>query len=372
MNRLPHIVFALAAGVAGLALAGSAAGTTQHTVARQFGAPIDAIAVDGPRIAYDVSSRFVTKPGAINKVMVWNVATGRTVKVSGAKTAGADGSGTGAGVFDLAIAGTRVAWMTNVGGNLEGDDALLTSSVTRPKEHQVAAVQRTGQNCPGRNATRCGGPWLGGLAGSGDVLALNRWTTNASGEVTAGGLFLLDGTRLKTIATGAATVEAASASAGRVAVLRPDGTVGVYSSTGRLLHDISPTPAATEVSLNGTKLVVLRENGTAELYNAKTGAARKSLALHGVPAKIANLGVAGHIVVYTTNCAPGGVCPAGSVRALDLSTGKDAWIGTLKGGVEIARIGTAGLVYSGNGWHASYGKGKLVFVPYGKLVAAVS
>jgi len=181
---------------------------------------VAALAIDGDRIAYDASAEYVTTPHATNKVLVWNVHTGKTVKVSGEKTAAADSSSTGAGVFQLAIAGSRVAWLVNEGGNLEGDDYLFTASTTKPKEHQVASEVRTGTFCPGRSSGSCAGQWLGGVVGSGNLIAANRWTTDATGAVTAGQLDLLRGTKLKQVATGANTVQAAVADGGRIAVLR--------------------------------------------------------------------------------------------------------------------------------------------------------
>ena len=375
MTRLRHIAVALAAGGAGLALAASAAGTAPAGAkVRHLRQPIEALALDGTRLAYDAGSKYVTRPGVVNEVLVWDVATGRTTKVSGSLTAGADGSSTGAGVFDLAVAGTRVAWLTNVGGNTEGDDALFTSSVTSPQEHQVAAVQRLGDNCAGRDPHNCAGSWLGGLAGSGGVIAANRWTTGGRGSITTGGLYLLSGTKLTQIASGAATVEAVSADGGRLAVLRSNGTVGIYSSTGKALRTVTPTPRARQVALSGGSLVVLRFGGTLALYDASTGALEKTLAVHGSASTASNLGASGRIAVYTTGCGPyvSQSCPLGSIRAVDLKTGKDVQLATLAGGVNLAAFGRAGLAYAGNGWHSTAGNGTLVFLPYARVAAAVS
>jgi hypothetical protein len=196
--RLGRVLLLLGAALlSSLALVASAAGTASaHSQKKHLQVAVAALAMDGDRIAYDASSKIVAKPAA-NKVLVWNVRTGKTVKVSGKKTAAADTSSTGAGVFQLAIAGSRVAWLMNVGGNLEGDDYLFTSSLTHPKEHQVASEIRTGgDGCAGRD-NRCAGEWLGGLVGSGKLIALNRWTTDANNTVTAGELDMLSGSKLK-------------------------------------------------------------------------------------------------------------------------------------------------------------------------------
>ena len=135
MKKLGSAFLVLIAGLlSGLALVASAAGTTTtHVPAGQAppGSPSGRSPSTERRIAYDASSRYVASPHAPNKVLVWNLRTGKTIKVSGVKTAAADSTSTGAGVFQLALAGTRVAWLLNVGGNLEGDDYLFTSSTTQ-------------------------------------------------------------------------------------------------------------------------------------------------------------------------------------------------------------------------------------------------
>jgi hypothetical protein len=119
--------------------------------------------MDGPRIAYDVGP----ESGVANRVFVWNVGAGSTRTVSGKHTRGwSDSSSTGAGVFELAIAGSCVAWIVNVGGNLEGDDYLFTSSTLKPKEKMLATETRNGDTCPERQSD-CAGPWLGGSSGRG-------------------------------------------------------------------------------------------------------------------------------------------------------------------------------------------------------------
>src|SRR3954466_8526308 len=282
-----------------LALAASAAGTTA-THGRQvkhLQVPVAALAIDGSRIAYDASAKLVTKPHATNRVLVWNVRTGKTTKVSGKKTAVVDDVG-GAGVLQLAIAGPRVAWLVNEGGNLESDDYLYTSSVTNPKEHRVASALRSGDGCGGGGGP-CAGPWLGGLVGSGNLIALNRWTTDGNGTVTAAQLDALSGTRLKQVAAGANTVQATAADGGRVAVLEVDGSVALYSAAGKLLLTVD-TPADTEaVALQGKDLVVGTKTRQLELYNARTGSLRKTFSAHGIE-KLRNLDVQGNIAIYTT------------------------------------------------------------------------
>jgi hypothetical protein len=346
-----------------------------------FKAPIEALAVDGSRIAYDLGHSFADRHGKVanpvNKVLVWNLGSGKTTKVSGRHTAQADGTGTGSGVIGLAIAGTRVAWMVNEGGNTEGDDFVYTSSVSSPKERQVATEMRTGDNCSGGTAAgnpHCAGTWLGGVVGSGSLIALNRWTTDAQGSITSGGLYTLSGAKMKPVATGAGTVEAVAADGGRVAVLRSDGTVGIYSSTGTSLLTVAPAPSAKEIALSGRNLVVLELGGTLAVYDSHTGSLRKTFALHGDPKLLQALAVHGNVAVYSKPVRfKTSAVSVGAIHAVNLSTGKDRVVGKLSGAITLGQMDSVGLVYASNGYGAfTAGNGTLVFVPFKQVAAAVS
>lgn len=372
MKRLQTGSLVLAAAVAALALASTAAGAPAQSVrVEQTSQPIEALALDGSRVAYDAGARYL--PGASNKVLVWDVRTGRTTKVSGRRTASADDTSTGAGVLQVAIAGTRVAWLVNEGGNTEGDDDVFTSSVTKLHERRIASAERSGGSCSGgapADNPGCAGTWLGGLVGSGRLLALNRWTTGASGAVSGGGLYVLRGTRLARIADGAGTVEAVSADNGRIAVLRAGGTVALYSSHGKLLRTVTPV-GAEAVALGGDDLVVLTQTRTLALYSARTGTLHETLPVRGDPKRTpGNLDVQGGVAIYTMNTTRGSSAQ-GVVRAVNLSNGADRIVGRLRRGIRFARIDGAGLAYAGR----SSGKGSrgtIVFVPRARIAAAVS
>jgi len=364
--KLGRALLILGAGLlSGLALVASAAGKSHAHPAqiKHLQLPVAALAIDGNRVAYDLSPRNAAASKATNKVLVWNLLTGKTTKVSGKKTAAADTSSTGSGVFQLAIAGSRVAWLVNEGGNTEGDDYLFTSSLTNPKERKVASEVRVGDGCPGRGDNACAGKWLGGLVGSGNLIAVNRWTTDATNTVTAGQLNLLSGTKLKQIAAGANTVQAAVADGGRVAVLRLDGSVALYSAAGKLLLTVNP-PEATAVALRGKKLLVATKTRQLELYNARTGTLQKAFSVRGIR-QPRNVDVQGNVAIYTTGSA-------GVLHALNLSSGRDSVIAEPHGGVQLAHIDTAGLVYAANGFGTNYGKATLVVLPFAKVAAAVS
>ena len=126
-----------------LVLIPSAAGTTgRGAKVVHLNAPISALAMSGTRVAYDVAPEF----GGPNRILVWNVRTGMTTKVSGRRTAGAGGT-VGDGVDRLAIVGNQVAWRIATGGNSEADEDVYTSSVLAPKERHVASSVRDGNQC---------------------------------------------------------------------------------------------------------------------------------------------------------------------------------------------------------------------------------
>jgi hypothetical protein len=358
MKRLRNVVLVLVFGMTGLSLAASAAGTTQlGAKVRHVDGRIEALALDGNRIAYGVAP-----VSDRNKVVIWNVRTGQTTKVSGVQTAHTGDSSTGSGLFGLAIAGTRVAWLANVGGNTEGDDYLFASSVAKPRERKVAAVQRSGDACSGGAPSAnpgCAGDWLLGLVGSGKVIALDRWTTSPPPEVSdSASLYTLSDT-LKPIANGAPPLLSLDVDEGRIAVLRSAQEVGLYSSSGTLLFAAAYSKVAG-AALSGRNLVILTANGSLQLISTESGALQKTLGTHGSASqKPANVDVQGNIAIYTTGP---------SLHAVNLSSAKDRVIGTLRGGVAYAHISTAGVVYS-TGPHR--GKGTLVFVPFARVAAAV-
>src|SRR5215831_20053721 len=147
--RQPPPRTALAFGLAVLVLAALSA----SAAARQAPLPkqkttstpgrIEALAMDGSRVAFDVAAGIGPK-ARCNAVFVWNLARNTTTRVSSRQTCGADSTSTGAGVRELALAGGRVAWIVNQGGNSESGDYLYVSTVARPGERVLATAFRTG------------------------------------------------------------------------------------------------------------------------------------------------------------------------------------------------------------------------------------
>ena len=292
--------------------------------------PIVAIAMDGPRVAYSTDQ---------NAVFVWNVLTGKTTLARGVHL------GTGASIPELAVAGTRVAWiLTHVAGNSEETNAqLMTSSPTGAGRHVVASAFRT-DGYEDNGVQMWDGTWLTGLAGSGNVLAVSRWTTQHNG-VSNERLSLIDSKgRLRVVASGPGTIASAAADAGRIAVLRPEGTVGVYTTGGKLQLELTPS-SAQEIALGGGKLVVLTGTRTLEVYDSASGAL---LHVWQLPiARAGNLRAYGRIGVYS---APFGYS-ARYLHVIDLLTGREFILPDANRPLVPAAVGRLGLVYAVNGNH---------------------
>ena len=376
MKTLACAGIAIAAACSPLALIPSAAGTTASSVkVVHLSAPLEALALSGNRIAYDVQA---TPPAGKqreipNRVYVWNTGTGAITKVSGKQTAGADGF-VGSGVAKLAIAGTRVAWFIAAHSNSETDDDVYSSSVLAPKERLVREAIRLGNACGAGQAgptPACTGTWLGGVVTAGREILVNRWTTDSTGAITGGGLYTLHGTKLKPFAAGSAAVEAVAADRHRVAVAQwrwfyPDSTLNVFSARGTPVSSITPAGPPKAVALSGRNLLVLEAHGKLALYDGQTGALKRTFTLHrGWQAGA--IAVYGDVAAYSTAASR----PVNSVRALNLTTGKDRLVDRLRGQIPLLRMDSFGLAYANDSYTASGYDIELVFRPLAQVVAAV-
>jgi hypothetical protein len=310
---------------------------------------IETIAMDGPRLAYAV------KGGATcTKVFVWNVLSGSATRVSGRGTCAADSTSTGGGVTEIAVAGSRLAWIVNMGGNTESTDLLYTASVPRPHERLVANVLRTGDV----DGTLTGG-WLDGLVGGGDRIAADQFTTDATGTIAKASLRRLDG-ELTTIASGSGTLRADSLDSHRIAVLRADQKVALYDTeTGRLLLTVRPS-SAREVALRKDYVLVLTRTRTIEIFNARTGAPVRVLRVAAGAAKLdAHSGIAAYAVGRT-------------VHILRLSDGKDAVLETAPRAITAVEVEAPGIAYAYNTVRETRDVGNLAFVPMRRATSLLS
>jgi hypothetical protein len=340
--------------LAALTLAAGASGAPAPTKVRQAAGPIESLAMGGARIAYDVHGDLAPGVGRCNKVYAWNVASGSLTRVSGKGTCEADITSTGSGVPELAVAGPRVAWIVNQGGNSEKDDNLYTALLPKPRERHLALGLRGGG---GESGAPWVGGWIGGLAGSGSLLAVNQWNT-AEGGVLATARLRTISSGMRTIASGPETLRVGSTDGARIAVLREDGSVALYSSAGKLLRQVRPS-TPKQVALGGGYLAVLTKANTIEVYSASTG--KRLFTRH--PARgAASLDVEGGLAVYAAPKTGGSRLR--TVHVLRLKSGKDTVLTTQANGVVAVQIEAPGVAYA---VYTAGSRGAVVFVPTSRL-----
>ena len=138
------------------------AARSQGVTAKKTAHPIWRVAIDGSRVAY-------SSGGLIH---VWNLSTGKTATVKG-KYANALHT---ANASQLAIAGTRVAWVKDQQfGNTEEGEKLYAARVGG-RAHQLMHVYRYGRD----DQTHTTGGWIEGLVGSGKFLAVSTWKSHGT------------------------------------------------------------------------------------------------------------------------------------------------------------------------------------------------
>ena len=350
----------LALVVALAAIGGSAAAKPPplpKTKTRATPGLIEALALDGSRVAYDVAGSYGARTRC-NTVYVWNVRRNATTRVSGRPTCLADNSSTGAGVRELALAGGRVAWIVNQGGNSESRDSLYVSSPAGSRERLVASAFRTGDV-----SAILTGNWLGGLVGAGSFLGVDHWATDSGGTVNSVRLEKV-GARLDDLAGGTETMLAESTDGRAVAVLRQDGSLGVYSTRGALLRTILPQHGVTEVALRGDYLATLTTADTLEVYNSHSGRRLRTWRVaHGAR----SLDISSGLAVYAAPFPSGGYTRVVHVRRL--LGGQDRVLATTPPQLEHVQLDPVGLAYAFNRIAANR-PGAVVFVPMSRVVRA--
>ena len=382
MRRLRFVGLSLTALLL-LFCAPAGAARQQAEKAKLTGSRIWMVAMDGPRVAYVSAAR----------IYVWNVRTGATSVVRGTYSNAAHT----ALPAELAIAGTRVAWIRHQAyGNTELGEKIFTAPVG-------GRVKVIGQgHVFGRETSVNGaGRWIAGVAGSGSVLAVSTWSSDR-GATSNEALNLITSRGLRRIAGGPGAIVTASVDGGRIAVLRSlaawpaddpstptsEPSVGVYSAGGKLLREITPdTPVPPQppcpdcgpdpgastmfnsVALSGNRLVVLTQTNpeTAgssayttklEVYDWTTGALLQTwpIVLRPWAGNVAPpVAASGRFVA---------VAGRSNLLLLNRTTGREVSIPTAADACRAMALDALGLVYSAP---AGAGHGKLVFVPTAKL-----
>ena len=346
-----------------LVLVQAGAAKPQPNKVKQTAEPIEAVAMDGSRVAYVSGGR----------IRVWNVVSGTTSVVKGRYGSSQEY----ATASEIAIAGKRLAWIRSAyHGNTELDHWLYTA--------RLGGSAHLLRRALGYNNTDCGlgGPQIDGLVGSGTFLAVSTWTFNDNGSDSWNKrLNLIAPTGLRTITSGPNAIVSASADANHIAVI-PLGRVSmapgycvslpstslsiyVYSGHGALLNKVvvsTHNSGVLPVALSDRQLVVLTSERavTLSVYDWQTGAL-----LHSWPVAVSWRG--GVLAVYGHLAAVQGRL---RLHLVDLETGTDVSVTRTNVGAFPA-IGARGLVYAVN--PSKDGRpARLVFVPRARLLAMVS
>ena len=367
MKRLWILSLALVAVLLPLAAQSAPSGKVKQTRS-----PIATLALDGPRVAYASGDR----------VYVWNLLTGATSQMRGSY---------GKHTSEVAIAGTRVAWITrHVAGNSYETREYLYAAPVGSRSKLLAAGRRY-LSSPDEASAAWYGRWIAGAVGSGKTLAVSTWWSPGDGTCIGQRLSRMTPTGLAQVAVGPGTILSESADSGRIAVLRSEdawpiygmataleapASIGIYSASGTLLREIAPS-SAEMIALGGNTLAVLTETRMIEVYDWKSGTL-----LHTWPAagtgkqrqQPRSLAVYGQLAVYS-------IYSYGSNRTLHvlrLTTGKDVVLARGRGTGDYERdsaIGPRGLVYFVNyhehGRLSEPMRGKLVFVPLARVLEKV-
>jgi hypothetical protein len=231
------LAFAAAAVIA-LALAGSAGALL--TPGRQVAtpAPVTALSVTGHAVVYAVGR---TRANC-GSVALWNSAT-QARRIFGSRTilGCEEGPSGGFGIPSVATTGTRVFWLTGIGGNTT-DWQLWTATPTRPTARRLAFAS---SDTDGRPAIV-----LGAGTSEGVPYAVGATLTYVSSSGAR--LFRVDlGSPVRLVAAGGGPGRA------RVVTALADGRVLVLAGTGEVLRTASYEPdEVVAVALAGTGQVV--------------------------------------------------------------------------------------------------------------------
>jgi hypothetical protein len=232
--------------------------------------PIFGLAADGGRVAFI----------ACQGVYAWTPATGdvTTAEQMGLPSMCADR--TNYAFYDVALAGDRLLYADSSGCNVISQRVRL-KLLDRPVDPTTIAS--------GRGA--CGGPYqpfVGDLAGGGDLLVFSRWDERVHYSTGPAGYSTTqqdvqrveaDGCPCPDVASSAGPLTPADVDDGRIVAFGEKATL-VLDRDGRTLLSIPVAPTAAQLS--GNDLVVLLP-GELRDYDASSGASLHTWSLTGVP-----------------------------------------------------------------------------------------
>jgi hypothetical protein len=272
MRRVGAFIL-VGAGCILLAGAAAAKSTSGPQVVRTAGVVQD-LAADAGLVAYTLGE----SRGDCDRVLVWEPARRSVVRV-GSRKGPCEGLSTGEWIPYVALAGRRVAWGWDGGGNFH-DSVVSTATVGRPLRATKLATES-------HNVDSLAGGFAGSPHGDGALLVYGKWqvcegATEDDCPVDTpkrkpydSQVYRVRGTRSERIASDAGELGVLDVSAGRIAVLRSDHSVAILRATGAPGRTFPFEPGELRgAMLDGRRLVVLRRsNGrhTVDAYDVLNG-----------------------------------------------------------------------------------------------------
>ena len=239
---------------------------------------VDGLAADGGLAAVTVRK----SRGDCDRIIAWQPARRSLVRV-GSRKRPCLGLSTGEWIPYAAVAGRRVAWIWDGGGNFH-DQVVRTATVDRPLATTTLATRSY-------NVDSLVGRFAGNVHGDGDLLVYGTWTVCEGTELESSHpcpagtperepydsrVHRVRGTRSSGLAFDPRELGVLAASAGRVAVLQSEALVTVLDAGGRLVRSFPFAGGELRgATLDGTRLVVLRRTGgrhTIDAYDVRNAA----------------------------------------------------------------------------------------------------
>jgi hypothetical protein len=223
----------------------------------QSPAPVQALAADGPRVAY--AAGFSARD--CNRVYVWDLRTRRTARLG--RRTHCERTSTGNRISQLGLAGNRALWLHYVGGNRRLY-SLWTATTARRLPTRIASREVDVDDPP---------PFVVG-EGDGDLLPYAAGATVTALRANGSRAFRW---------RAPARVTALGAGGGRLAAATADGSVTVLDASGRILQELTVASAgaveitAAKVTAGGVavqhgRVVVHWRSSAARTFTVPAGA----------------------------------------------------------------------------------------------------
>jgi hypothetical protein len=302
---------------------GIARGFARTLAPLALGGPVQALSMDGLRVALAVGDR----RGTCDRVLYWNVAWPPVQRISAPSGPTCLPGVRGTRIGAVAIGGFRAEWLASSPRGVR-----LIAGSPRCQEWVVR---------------RLDGQQLAAVAADGQTIA---YATTMHGRTSVG--IVTGGWRPRQIAAGAGAPLLA-ADRMHVAVLWPDGTAEVRSVSGRLVARLQVGPARA-VALEGQTFATLRGRSL-DVYDLRTATRVRTIP---VPAGAAGLDLQDGVAAYARGR---------DAVVVDTATGRSAVVGHAPRALVGVQIERPGLAFA---W-STVRSGVARFVPIVKLLAAL-